>query len=157
MHKNQWDAALEKCLKLLKLRPSDIDLLVTLAQLLKNLNRIEECQGVLTHIVNIDANNGPALSLVGQVLLAHGQLSEANERFIQASQLYEGDQALFFSWGKALVLLGFHDQAIEKFSKAAEIDPYDGDTYEAWGQTLKRLGRFAEAAEVFKRAQTFWD
>jgi tetratricopeptide (TPR) repeat protein len=155
LQRSQFDLVLGKSQRLLELMPTDEDAQLALARALKAQNRLEEAEAVLAQMVAQHPGNGPAQVLEGQIFLSQGKLLEADEKFRNASNLFEGDVALYYGWGKCLSLLGLQELALEKFQKANEIDPYDPDTYEAWGATLKSLGRFAEAGEVFKRAADY--
>ncbi len=152
---SHYELAMNKSLQLLDIAPADADAQLTLARSLKGQNRLNECVQVLDSLIDDHPECGPAHALIGLIYLGQGKLSEADEKFRQASLLFEGDVTLYYSWGKTLSLLGLHEMAVEKFQKAVEFDPYDGDTYEAWGATLKVLGRFQEAAEVYKRAAEY--
>lgn len=153
--RSQFDMVLSKTQRLLELMPADEDAQLALARALRAQNRLEEAEAVLSQMVAQHPRNGPAQVLEGQIFLSQGKLLEADEKFRNASMLFDGDVALFYGWGKCLGLLGMHELALEKFQKANEIDPYDPDTYEAWGATLKALGRYQEAGEVFKRAAEY--
>lgn len=152
---HQFEFVMQQSMKLLDVLPHDVDAKLALAKALKAQNRLNEALHLVQELIEERPNNGPARVIAGQIFLGKGRYVEADEMFRDASQLYEGEAGLFYSWGKALALLGLHDFALEKYQRASEIDPYDGDTYEAWGSTLKALGRFAEAAEVYKRASQY--
>jgi superkiller protein 3 len=152
---SQFELAMNRSLKLLEISPMDPDATLSLAKVLKSQNRLNEAQELLERTLVQSPDNGPAHVLAGQIYLSQGRFLDADEKFRVASELFEGDCTLYYSWGRSLVLLGFHELALEKFQKASEIDPYDADVYDAWGAALKHLGKFGEAAEVFKRASEY--
>lgn len=146
---------LDRVAKLLRLAPGDVELNLYYAQALKAANKLDECEQIVRRLLGMNPQFGPAHSLLAQLAMNSGQLADADEHFLKASMLYEGDVPLFYSWGRCLCLLGMNELALEKFEKAAEIDPYEGDTYEAWAEALKTLGRFADVAAVYKQAQEY--
>jgi tetratricopeptide (TPR) repeat protein len=152
---SQFDAAMNRSIKILEISPLDPEATLSLAKVMKVQNRLPEAQELLEKLLGQNAENGPAQVLIGQIFLSQGRFLDADERFRTASEIYDGDCALYYSWGKSLILMGFHELALEKFQKASEIDPYDADVYDAWGAALKHLGKFGEAAEVFKRASEY--
>ncbi|MCA9814981.1 MAG: tetratricopeptide repeat protein [Candidatus Obscuribacterales bacterium] len=152
---HQFEVVMQQSMRMLDILPHDVDAKLSLARALKEQNRTNEALHLVLELINEKPDNGPARVIAGQIYLAKGRFAEADEMFLAASQLFEGDSGLFFAWGRTLAALGLHEMALEKYEKASEIDPYDGDTYEAWGATLKALGRFSEAAEVYKRAAQY--
>ena len=152
---HQFEFVMRTSMKMLDVLPHDVDAKLALARALRAQNRLNEALHIIQELIADRPENGPAKVIAGQIFLSKGRFVEADEMFRMASEAFEGDAALFFSWGKTLALLGMHELALEKYKTASEIDPYDGDTYEAWGSTLKELGRFAEAAEVYKRAAQY--
>ncbi len=155
MEASQYKLVLERSLRILDILPSDLDAQLVMARAFKAQNRWDECVSVLNSILGEHSGNGEAHALLAHVYLAQAKLTEADEKFREASLLFEGDGQMFFAWGKTLTLLGLNEVALEKLRKASEIDPYDSDTYELWGETLKALGRFQEATEVYKRASEY--
>jgi tetratricopeptide (TPR) repeat protein len=155
MRASQFDAVMERSLKLLEISPTDADAKISLAKAMRAQNRNAEALTLMEGVIQADPTNGPALVLTGQIFLSQGRFVEADEQFRVASTVFDGDAVLYYSWGKSLSLLGLHELALEKYAKASEIDPYDADVYDAWGAALKTLGRFGEAAEVFKRASEY--
>jgi tetratricopeptide (TPR) repeat protein len=155
LQSSRFDDVLDKSQKLLTMVPGDVDARLALAKAFKEGNQHDQALSLLEQLLIEDAQNGPAYVLAGQIFLSDGRFVEADDMFRKASDAYEGDSALYYSWGKTLALLGLHELAIEKYEQASEIDPYDGDVYDAWGGALKHLGKFAEAAEVYKRASDY--
>ncbi|MDR3614174.1 MAG: tetratricopeptide repeat protein [Candidatus Obscuribacterales bacterium] len=152
---SQFDAVIDRSTKLLTYTPDDVEARIALVKAYKEGNQHDLALQMLDAILQQDANYGPAYVLAGQIFLSQGRFVEADDVFRRATEVYEGDAPLYYSWGKTLGLLGLHELAIEKYEQATKIDPYDGDSYEAWGATLKYLGKFSEAAEVYKRAADY--
>jgi len=155
LRKKQIGLVLDRGGKLLRLAPGDVELNLYYAQALKSANRLDECEQIVRRLLAMHPQLGPAHSLLAQLAMNSGQLADADDHFLKASVLYEGDVPLFYNWGRCLCLLGMNELALEKFVRAAEIDPYEGDTYEAWAEALKTLGRFADVAAVYKQAQEY--
>ncbi len=152
---SEFEAAMIKAIKLLKISPSDVDAKLALARALRAQNQLEEAGELLVRIIDTNPANAQARMILGQIYLSVGRFAEADEMFRTASELWEGDAFLFYYWGKSLSLLGLHELALEKYQRAVEIDPYEADVYDAWGSALKVLGRYAEAAEVYRRAAEY--
>lgn len=152
---SQFEAAMLKAVKLMNIAPGDVGAKLVAARALRAQNRLKEAEELLVRILETDPQNGEARVVLGQVYVGQQRFAEADEMFASASTIYDGEQPLFYYWGKTLSILGLHELALEKYAKAVEIDPYDADVYDAWGAALKMLGRFQDAAEVYRRASEY--
>lgn len=151
----RYDLVQSKSMRLLTLIPGDEDVQLSLARAFRGQQRPDDALKVLEKLLLANPDCGQAFVLQGQIYLGQGLLVDADEKFRTASEMYDGDVALFYAWAKTLGLLGLHELALEKFAKANEIDPFDADIYEAWGATLKVLGRYQEAAEIYRKAAEY--
>jgi tetratricopeptide (TPR) repeat protein len=93
-----------------------------------------------------------AQSNLGSVLLAQGNLAEAETHFRAALQLKPDSEDIHYNYGNMLGRAGRPDEAITQFRQALQLNPTDAQAYHDLGIALYQEHRLDEAIACFRRA-----
>ena len=93
-----------------------------------------------------------AQSNLGSVLLAQGNLAEAETHFRAALQLKPDSEDIHYNYGNMLGRAGRPDEAVTQFRQALQLNPTDAQAYHDLGIALYQEHRLDEAIACFRRA-----
>jgi tetratricopeptide (TPR) repeat protein len=150
VQKENLDKAIVQFQAVLKSDPNDLNSALWLARLYRFENQHAEAEKVLRSILQHDAENGPALEQLSQLLIDEGRAQEAVKLLTEAA----GDSSspeVFDLLGDAYSQSKNYVKAEEAYRKAVEGDPDDPGHRHGLAQTLLSEDKYAEAIEQFKR------
>jgi tetratricopeptide (TPR) repeat protein len=150
VQKENLDKAIVQFQAVLKSDPNDLSSALWLARLYRFENQHSEAEKVLRGILQHDAENGPALEQLSQLLIDEGRSQEAVTLLTDAA----GDASspeVFDLLGDAYSQSKNYAKAEEAYRKAIEGDPDDPSHRHGLAQTLLSEDKYAEALEQFKR------
>ena len=150
VQKENLDKAIVQFQAVLKSDPNDLNSALWLARLYRFENQHSEAERVLRGILQHDAENGPALEQLSQLLIDGGRAQEAVKLLSEAA----GDSSspeVFDLLGDAYSQSKNYAKAEEAYRKAIEADPDDPGHIHGLAQTLLSEEKYAEAVEQFKR------
>jgi tetratricopeptide (TPR) repeat protein len=112
----------------------------------------EAAENACRAIIISEPENGPALGLLGVLLLKTGRAAEAEAVIRKSLEIDPNSPAALHNLGLALGATGRPDQALHYFSRAIVKQPDYVDAYYNLGLALQACGRSEEAAAVYGRA-----
>jgi tetratricopeptide (TPR) repeat protein len=150
LQKENLEKAAEQFHAILKLDPKDTSSALWLARLYRFENRHAEAEKILRGILERDADNGPALEQLSQLLIDEGRSQDAVELLSKSAgsssspEIYDllGDA---YSQGKDYL------KAEGAYRKAVDADPDDVGHRHGLAQSLLSQEKYAAALEQFKR------
>jgi tetratricopeptide (TPR) repeat protein len=150
VQKENLDKAIVQFQAVLKSDPDDLSSALWLARLYRFENQHSEAEKVLRGVLRRNAENGPALEQLSQLLIDEGRGQEAVTLLSDAA----GDSSspeVFDLLGDAYAQSKNYAKAEEAYRKAVEGDPDDPAHLHGLAQALLSEDKFAEALEQFKR------
>ena len=148
--KENLERAAEQFHAILKLDPKDTSSALWLARLYRFENEHAEAEKVLRSILDRDADNGPALEQLSQLLIDEGRSQDAVELLSKSAgsssspEIYDllGDA---YSQGKDF------SKAEDAYRKAVDADPDDVGHRHGLAQSLLSQEKYAAALEQFRK------
>lgn len=135
---------------ILKLDPKDISSARWLARLYRFQNKHAEAEKVLRDILVRDADNGPALEQLSQLLIDEGRSQEAVE-LLSKSAGSSSSPEVYDLLGDAYSQGKDYSKAEDAYRKAVDADPDDVGHRHGLAQSLLSQEKYAAALEQFKR------
>lgn len=150
LQKENLEKAAEQFHAILKLDPKDSSSALWLARLYRFENKHAEAEKILRGILERDADNGPALELLSQLLIDEGRSQDAIDLLSKSAgsssspEIYDllGDA---YSQGKDF------PKAEDAYRKAVDADPDDAGHRHGLAQSLLSQDKYAAALEQFKK------
>lgn len=137
--------------ELVALQPGNSAARLDLARLLLKQRRLVEAYEISYDTVKADKDNSFGFAVLGNVLLAAGDLRQARLLLTNALMLNEKEPLALAGLG----LVDFYENriagAVEKLEAAAFLDPSEPDFAFSLGQVAARGERYALAAEAYRR------
>ena len=135
---------------ILKVEPNDTYSLLWLARLYRFQNQHEEAEKVLRRILAHDADNGPALEQLSQLLIDQGQSQEAIELLTHAAS-DTASPDLYDLLGDAYSQAKDYPKAEQAYRQAVAGDPDDPGHRHGLAQALLSQDKYADALEQFNK------
>jgi len=107
---------------------------------------------LLTHTVNVTADNWQAQNNLGVALRQEGRLEEAIRHYSEALRINPAYVQACSNMGIALAEQGKFEEAIRQFSEALRMDPDHEEAHYNLGVALARQGKLEEAIRHFSEA-----
>ncbi len=123
-----------------------------LATLAHNAGRDDEAIRHYNETLRLNPNRTRALSGLGSILQARGELQQAEELFRRALTLNPGFATAHLNMGKLMVQRGQAGPARQHYERAIELQPSFAEAHGALGDLLQQQGDFGEAAEHYEYA-----
>lgn len=114
--------------RLLRVRPDDLDLLSSTANLFYNLRRYDRVVEILSRILSIDPEHRDALANLAMSYDQMGKPELAQDAYLRAIDANPQDTDLIFLYGVHLYRQKRFQDAIETFHKVLAIKPDDFET-----------------------------
>ena len=154
---HRFEAVVEKCSRIVREAPGQLEAVGLLVSALIELGRLEEAEAALAPIAQLPTPG--AISLKGRLQLAQGRLEQAMEsyqRVIAKEQMHEVQQA-----GRTRIALARIHRYLKQPKKARQaleaasmVSPREGEVLREWGRLEMEEGQLTEASELFARAFT---
>jgi tetratricopeptide (TPR) repeat protein len=144
------EKAAEQFHAILRLDPKDLSSALWLARLYRFQNQHAEAERVLRDILNRDADNGPALEQLSQLLIDEGRSQEAVE-LLSKSAGSSSSPEIYDLLGDAYSQGKDYSKAQDAYQKAVDADPDDAGHRHGLAQSLLSQEKYAAALEQFKR------
>jgi tetratricopeptide (TPR) repeat protein len=142
--------AIEQFQDILKLEPDDLYSALWLARLYRFENQHADAEKVLRGILQRDADNGPALEQLSQILMDEGRSQEAIQLLSDAANDSASPDVLDLL-GDAYNQAHQYDKAEDAYRKAIAQDPDDPGHLHGLATALMAQNKYAEALEIFKK------
>jgi tetratricopeptide (TPR) repeat protein len=150
LQKESLAKASEQFQAILKLDPKDTSSALWLARLYRFENEHAKAEKVLRDVLERDADNGPALEQLSQLLIDEGRAPEAIELLSQAAKASYSPE-IYDLLGDAYSQAKDFPHAEEAYSKAIEADPDDAGHRHGLAQALLSQDKYSEALEQYKK------
>jgi len=147
----EHEYAIQNGQRYLDREPDDNETRILMAQSMVRLTMYDEAQEALAEIPE-DARNVEAYFAMGRVAMARGQIEEAREAFLRASEERPHDPNILNS------LLAVHDaegqveKGIQAINKALEANPDSADLWHVSGLAAVRTRDFEGARSAFQKS-----
>ncbi len=142
--------AVDQFQAILKIEPNDTYSLLWLARLYRFQNQHGEAEKVLQRILAHDADNGPALEQLSQLLIDQGRSQEAVELLTHAASDTSSPD-LYDLLGDAYSQAKDYSKAEQAYRQAIAGDPDDPGHRHGLAQALLSEDKYAEALEQFNK------
>jgi tetratricopeptide (TPR) repeat protein len=142
--------AIEQFQDILKLEPDDLYSALWLARLYRFENQHADAEKVLRGILQRDADNGPALEQLSQILMDEGRSQEAIQLLSDAAN-DSASPDVFDLLGDAYSQAHEYDKSEDAYRKAIAADPDDPGHLHGLANALMAQDKYAEALEIFKK------
>ncbi|MBI5725731.1 MAG: tetratricopeptide repeat protein [Planctomycetes bacterium] len=114
--------------------------------------RLDEAQGLLRQVLQLDGACAEAHHNLGLVHARRSDWPAAAECFSRAAELSPGNAGAINNLAKAYFCAGKHDLAVRNFARAIALDEKSVGACRGMGQTLAAMGEFEDAVEYLRRA-----
>lgn len=142
--------AIEQFQDILKLEPDDLYSALWLARLYRFENQHADAEKVLRGILQRDADNGPALEQLSQILMDEGRSQEAIQLLSDAAS-DSASPDVYDLLGDAYNQAHEYDKAEDAYRKAIAQDPDDPGHLHGLANALMAQDKYPEALEIFKK------
>jgi tetratricopeptide (TPR) repeat protein len=142
--------AIEQFQDILKLEPDDLYSALWLARLYRFENQHADAEKVLRGILQRDADNGPALEQLSQILMDEGRSQEAIQLLSDAAN-DSASPDVYDLLGDAYNQAHEYDKAEDAYRKAIAQDPDDPGHLHGLANALMAQDKYPEALEIFKK------
>jgi tetratricopeptide (TPR) repeat protein len=142
--------AIEQFQDILKLEPDDLYSALWLARLYRFENQHADAEKVLRGILQSDADNGPALEQLSQILMDEGRSQEAIQLLSDAAN-DSASPDVYDLLGDAYNQAHEYDKAEDAYRKAIAQDPDDPGHLHGLANALMAQDKYPEALEIFKK------
>jgi tetratricopeptide (TPR) repeat protein len=150
LQKENLEKAADQFRAILKLDPKDLSSALWLARLYRYQNRHAEAEKVLRGILERDADNGPALEQLSQILIDEGRSQDAVE-LLSKSAGSSSSPEIYDLLGDAYSQGKDYSKAEDAYRKAVDADPDDVGHRHGLAQSLLSQEKYAAALEQFRR------
>lgn len=148
----EYDTALLKYSKVLKLKPERRDTLLGIAYTLEKLGRNDEAIAAYTKHLDLQPRDTDAMIRLGGLYLAMGRYEAALNPYVMAAKREPKNGEVSYALGLIYDNLGSQKRASENYIKAAESDTNDPEILFAASKALLKSGCYKEALKGFERA-----
>jgi tetratricopeptide (TPR) repeat protein len=153
LRKADLDGALESWTHASTLSPDDIELLVSIGDLLIRRNdRLDEALGVYQRVLVLDSGDTKTLVSIGSIHERREQWQQAAEAYRAALALDPNFVRARSSLGAVLFKIGSFEEASRELRKAIELSPRDLRSHVFLGLSQNHLGHYDDALEELKDA-----
>jgi tetratricopeptide (TPR) repeat protein len=114
--------------------------------------RFDDAQRLYRKILVIDPHHAETLHLLGLIAYRVGQLPEAVELLLQATQEQADRPAYWFNLGVVLQKQGKGPEALSAYDRALKLHPQYPEAHSNVGNVLMEMGRLDDAAAAYRRA-----
>ena len=153
--KGEYEPALLKYRKVLKLKPERRDTLLGIAYSLEKLGRNDEAIAAYSKHLELQPRDTDAMIRLGRIYMRQGRYEAALNPFVMASKREPKNGEVCFSLGLIYDSLGSLKRAAESYIKAVESDTKDPELLFAASKALMKSGYYREALSGFSRAGEF--
>ncbi|MGA8036960.1 MAG: tetratricopeptide repeat protein [Candidatus Acidiferrales bacterium] len=150
VQKENLAKAVEQFQAILKIEPDDLYSALWLARLYRFENQHADAEKVLRGVLQRDADNGPALEQLSQILIDEGRSQEAIQLLSDAAN-DSASPDVYDLLGDAYSQAHESAKAEDAYRKAIAEDPDDPGHLHGLAQALMAQDKYAEALEVFKK------
>ena len=150
VQKENLAKAVEQFQAILKIEPDDLYSALWLARLYRFENQHADAEKVLRGVLQRDADNGPALEQLSQILIDEGRSQEAIQLLSDAAS-DSASPDVYDLLGDAYSQAHESAKAEDAYRKAIAEDPDDPGHLHGLAQALMAQDKYAEALEVFKK------
>ena len=121
------------------------------AQILMNLDRLDEAERVARVLLELDARNLDAMFVLGSVLARKGD-TEGREHLTRFKTLSDAREAL--ETGMQQFMEAHNpERASQQFSRSLELDPENPEALQGLGAAQVAMGQYEEAVATLSRAR----
>ncbi|MGA8222627.1 MAG: tetratricopeptide repeat protein [Candidatus Acidiferrales bacterium] len=150
LQKESLAKASEQFQAILKLDPKDTSSALWLARLDRFENQHAEAEKVLRGVLDRDADNGPALEQLSQLLIDEGRAQDAVDLLSKAAGASSSPE-IYDLLGDAYSQAKDYPNAEGAYRKAVEADPDDPGHRHGLAQALLSQDKYSAALEQFKK------
>ena len=150
VQKENLAKAVEQFQAILKIEPDDLYSALWLARLYRFENQHADAEKVLRGVLQRDADNGPALEQLSQILIDEGRSQEAIQLLSDAAN-DSASPDVYDLLGDAYSQAHESAKAEAAYRKAIAEDPDDPGHLHGLAQALMAQDKYADALEVFKK------
>jgi tetratricopeptide (TPR) repeat protein len=150
LQKESLAKASEQFQAILKLDPKDTSSALWLARLYRFENEHAEAEKVLRSVLERDADNGPALEQLSQLLIDEGRAQDAVDLLSKAAGASSSPE-IYDLLGDAYSQAKDYPNAEGAYRKAVEADPDDPGHRHGLAQALLSQDKYSAALEQFKK------
>ncbi|MFH1998659.1 MAG: sulfatase-like hydrolase/transferase [Planctomycetota bacterium] len=149
----RFNEALADLEKLLDEEPENSHVLITLADMYKEMGRMDMAETYFKRHLEIRPNDSEALTNLSKVLQIQGKTDEAIETLDTICKLYPWEERNVV-YNIALIRMerGESEQAEKLLLRAVELDPTFANAYNNLGSLCGQRGAYSEAVNYFKKA-----
>ena len=123
-----------------------------LGDLLLRMRRLEEAEGRLQKVVELDPKFAPGYISLGILRLLQQRPDEASKLLRAAIENDPNNYLSHFYYGYVLRQSAQHDEAVKAYQQAIKLNPEAARAYADLGYTYLTLGKDEEALEAFKES-----
>ena len=109
---------------------------------------------ILKIILQVDAQNFPALHILGLIKASQSKFREAADYLTRAARIQPNDASLQYNLAKALADSGNDKDALAHHKKAVALAPNNPDCWINYGLSTFNLGRYDEALAHYDKSLT---
>jgi tetratricopeptide (TPR) repeat protein len=142
--------AIEQFQAILRIRPDDAFSSLWLARLYRFENRHDEAEKVLRGVLEHDADNGPALEQLSQLLVDEGRSQDAID-LLERAAVDSSSPDIYDLLGDAYSQQKNYAKAEVAYQKAVDEDPDDPGHRHGLAQALLSQDRYAAALEQYTK------
>jgi len=130
-----------------KLQPSRFDWVYLLAEVIRNLGRLDEAAGLFSHAAELAPDNAVVQVRIGDCLLQQNKLDAAQQAYDKALELAPSLAAAHAGLGKVALAKGEYDHAIEHLGIALQAVPDANQLHYSLAMAYRGLGDLERAQE----------
>jgi tetratricopeptide (TPR) repeat protein len=122
------------------------------AETLYDRNQYSEAKAICSDLLSQRPDMAQAMSVMGSISFAEGDLEKAVEYFEKTLQLRPDSAENHLDLGVVLAQMGSMSESLSHLSEAVRLDPNSGAAHNNLGNVLASLGRARSAIEHFQKA-----
>jgi len=149
------NAAVLLLTNLLHTDSSNVDAMISLGQMMCELQKFETALALGKFVLTIEPNNSRAHSLIALALHQQGSTEQAMASLQKAIGANPQLADAFIERGNALRAVGRHEEALASYDRAIQYRFGSAAAHYERGKVLRYLGRPDEASESFELAIVF--
>ena len=107
---------------------------------------------MLKRLLQVDAKNLPALSILGLIKASQANYKEAADYLGRAARIHPNDASIQYNLAKALSDSGNDKDALAHHKKAVALAPNNPEAWINYGKTASNLGRHEVALDCYQKA-----
>lgn len=105
----------------------------------------DRADSILKRVLQLDANNLPALHILGLIKASQSNFREAVDYLTRAARIHPNDASIQYNLAKALSDSGNDEDALAHHKKAVALAPNNPEAWLSYGKAASNLGLYEDA------------